>query len=92
MRPSWCAVFFLLSLITPVIDVFAVNGLTVEGVVRDSTGAALKSADVQLRCGSFVASTKTDESGRFEFRSVPRGKGTLSIGKEGFASVERAME
>ena len=88
MRPSWCAVFFLLSLITPVIDVFAVNGLSVEGVVRDSTGAALTSADVQLRCGSFLASTKTDESGRFEFRSVPGGKGTVSIGKEGFASVD----
>lgn len=87
IRLCWRFIFLLLSLVTPAIIAFAGNGLTVEGVVRDSTGAALKSADVQLRCGSFVASTKTDESGRFEFRSVPRGKGALSIGKDGFASV-----
>jgi outer membrane cobalamin receptor len=69
------------------VAVFAADEPTVDGIVRDSTGAAMKSASVQLRAGPFLASTNTDESGRFVFQKVPTGKGTVMIAKEGFASV-----
>jgi outer membrane receptor protein involved in Fe transport len=51
----------------------------VTGVVRDSSGAAIANAEVELRAKSFSASIATDASGEFTFDSVPATSGTLII-------------
>ncbi len=64
--------------------------MTVRGVVHDSTGAALVSADVRVVAGSFVSSTKTDAKGEFVFLAVPHTSGTLAIRADGFTPVEQS--
>ncbi len=82
--------FCLLCFIALALTASAEAGLTVGGVVRDSSGAVLRHAAVQLRCDSFQASTRTDESGHFVFQRVPSGKGTVTVVETGFVSVNQS--
>jgi outer membrane receptor protein involved in Fe transport len=90
MSACWRTVFFILCWMELGAVAFGTATLTVDGVVRDSTGAALESVTVELRCGPFLASTKTDESGRFVFHAVPSGKGSVAIATGGFVPVNEA--
>jgi len=45
-------------------------GAHVEGVVRDSSGAALPGAQVEVHAGSFLASAVSDSGGAFAFENV----------------------
>ena len=85
------AVGWLLACVVLISPAFAVN-LTVSGVVRDSSGAALKAAVIDLRSGSFAVSTKTDERGEFIFPRVPVGSGTVVVAAQGFATLSRSWE
>jgi outer membrane cobalamin receptor len=57
---------------------------TVNGIVRDSTGAVVEGAKVSLQSGPFQASTTTDDQGRFSFNNVPQASGTVDIAAAGF--------
>jgi outer membrane receptor protein involved in Fe transport len=60
--------------------------LTVDGVVRDATGAVLRGASIQLESGQFRAKIETDERGRFTFQNVPAGAGKITVTAEGFSA------
>src|SRR5580698_2283566 len=54
-------------------------GAPVEGVVRDSSRAALPGAQVEVHAGSFLASTLSDSGGAFAFEHVPGATGTIVV-------------
>ena len=61
----------------------------VEGVVRDSSGASIPGAKIQLSARSYSASTTTDSTGSFAFENVPESSGTLTVSTSGFATVTK---
>jgi len=73
--------------------------LRVEGVVKDTSGAAIQGARVELRCcGNFSQTVLTGSDGRFSFADfpaslVPAGNaalaGSVSVTAPGFGKVER---
>ena len=62
----------------------------VEGVVRDSSGAALPGARVEVHAGSFLASALSDSGGAFAFENVPGATGTIVVSAKGFQKIEQA--
>jgi hypothetical protein len=62
----------------------------VEGVVRDSSGAVVVGAQVDVRAGSFSASVVTGAGGAFAFENVAGAAGTLSVTAKGFRKIEQA--
>jgi outer membrane receptor protein involved in Fe transport len=67
----------------------ASQSFRIEGAVRDSSGAAVVGAKVDLRAASTFVSRITDSSGNFIFDSVPRSSGTVSVQARGFAIVQQ---
>ena len=64
----------------------------VAGVVLDQTGAPLEGVTIRLGAsGVDDRETRTDRSGRFEFRSVPPGTYSFVAEHDGFAPVQRAV-
>src|SRR5713101_4236652 len=61
----------------------------VQGVVRDSTGAAISGGEVTLRSGAFTAVRTTDGNGEFVFESVAAESGSLVARAPGFLPAER---
>jgi outer membrane receptor protein involved in Fe transport len=62
----------------------------VEGVVRDSSGASVSGAKVQLSAKSYSRSTTTDSTGTFVFENVPDSSGTLTTSAPGFGEVTKS--
>jgi outer membrane receptor protein involved in Fe transport len=58
---------------------------TLQGTVKDSTGAAIRGARVEFRSNGASLITSTDESGQFSI-TVESGTGTLQVSFPGFAS------
>lgn len=56
----------------------------VTGMVRDSSGAAIPGASVELRAAHFSTSLKTDSDGHFAFGSVPDSAGSVRASAAGF--------
>ena len=65
------------------------QGTTVDGVVQDSTGAAVPAAQVELKAKSYSTQTVTDASGAFSFKGIPETSGTLTITAKGFQQVDQ---
>ena len=65
------------------------QGTRVEGVVRDTSGASVPNAQVELRAKSYSATANTDASGVFVFENVPGDQGTLSITAKNMKTVQR---
>jgi outer membrane receptor protein involved in Fe transport len=65
------------------------QGTTLEGVVRDSTGAAVPGAQIELRAKSYSARTVTDQSGMFSFDRIPENSGTVTITARGFQPIDQ---
>ena len=61
----------------------------VTGVVRDSSGAAIRGASVNLRAAHFSSSLKTNSDGRFAFSSVPDTTGSVRVSAPGFTSADQ---
>jgi outer membrane receptor protein involved in Fe transport len=61
----------------------------VEGIVRDTSGASIPGAKVELHAKSYSASTVTDTSGNFAFANVPGTSGTLVITAKDFQQVQQ---
>src|ERR1044071_4621331 len=79
----------ILLVFSVLLTVAAAQTARVEGVVRDSSGASVAGAHVELRAGSFSATHDTDSQGNFLFDSVPGNAGTLNIRAQGFADVQQ---
>jgi outer membrane receptor protein involved in Fe transport len=62
---------------------------SVEGIVRDGSGAVITNASVVLSSGRYQVETKTDGAGRFLFQAVPANSGAVEIGREGFNPVRQ---
>ena len=60
----------------------------VEGVVRDTSGASVPGALVQLTAGSYSAQATTDDSGNFAFEAAPAASGTITVTAKGFERAE----
>jgi outer membrane receptor protein involved in Fe transport len=64
----------------------------IEGTVKDTTGAVIPGAVVQLRSGSFSSSQVTDTAGEFVFGSVPTLSGALLVRAHGFEPLEQPWQ
>src|SRR5687767_4750019 len=62
---------------------------TIEGTVLDANGAALPGASVEVKISAtnFTKTFETDEDGRFVALSLPPGKYTVTVTKQGFAKT-----
>ena len=81
------ASFMLLALVCA--PCLLAQGVRVRGVVRDTSGAALPGAQVELSAGSFSANTTTDNSGAFAFDGVAANSGTVVVKAKGFQTVDQ---
>ena len=84
MRYFLLAFIFLLP-----VSVFAQNGRTVSGVVKDSTGLTLPGATLKLLTGTDSISTATDAGGRFTFQSVTVNQFSLVVVSIGYQPLKR---
>jgi outer membrane receptor protein involved in Fe transport len=82
----------LLSCLLIAVPSLATANVTVDGVVRDSSGNILKSASVTLKSGSFSVSIRTDPDGRFSFADVPQTEGTIDLAAQGFMAVHQSWQ
>jgi hypothetical protein len=62
------------------------------GKVRDSSGAIVRDAIVQARCGKFQTVQTTGAEGVFVFESLPCSSGILQISAPGFESLQQPWE
>src|ERR1700735_1507927 len=65
------------------------QGFSLQGVVQDSTGAAVPGAQVELQTKSYSAQTVTDASGTFSFDRIPENSGTVTITAKGFQQIDQ---
>ncbi|HTS08991.1 MAG TPA: TonB-dependent receptor [Candidatus Eisenbacteria bacterium] len=61
----------------------------VEGVVRDSAGAVIPGASIELRSGHYGANAISDAQGQFVFGGVKGSSGTITARSEGFSSLRQ---
>jgi hypothetical protein len=61
----------------------------ISGTVSDDTGAVVVGSDVEVKNldTNFSRTLTTDADGRFVFLQLPPGRYTLTISKQGFATV-----
>jgi len=64
----------------------------VHGSVRDSSGAVVPGAQVNLTGADFERGQTTDAQGRFSFSSVPVSTAAISVEAVGFTMVEHQWE
>lgn len=67
----------------------AAPGVSVNGVVRDTSGAPILAAKVVLHANSYSSTTTTDATGRFTFDNVPESSGSLTISANGMTTVQK---
>jgi hypothetical protein len=65
------------------------NECTISGIVKDADGNVVANATITLSNG---VSTTTDADGRFELTAVPSGSYTLTITKDGFQTINTAVD
>jgi outer membrane receptor protein involved in Fe transport len=61
---------------------------TIDGVVRDSSGAVVSGAAVSIQAKQFQARTRTSERGEFEFKNIPATISSLEVTAPGFANLQ----
>ena len=83
-----CCILFV-SVISVCAQSEAVITVRVEGTVRDSSGAAVSTAQVTLKSGTFSAATSVTPSGDFAFENVPGSSGTIIVTTSAFQKVEQ---
>jgi outer membrane receptor protein involved in Fe transport len=83
--------FLLLSIVLLIAATWPVQAQAtrVEGVVRDTSGASIPGAQVELHAKAYSATIPTDTSGNFAFDNVPESSGTLVITAKGFEQVQQ---
>ena len=85
---SICLLLTLVSANTVVGQTQITSG-TIQGTVGDANGAALPGASVEVRNveTNFSRNITTDEDGRFVALTIPPGKYTVTVSKQGFATL-----
>ena len=71
--------------------VFAQTGVgSARGNVTDAQGGAIAGAEVRVTNAdtAYARTQKTDANGNYDFQSIPIGRYTLSVAKEGFKTFE----
>jgi Carboxypeptidase regulatory-like domain len=86
------AVVFALSFCAP--PSWAQSSGTVEGMVKDPSGAAVPNATVEIHnpVSHFDRSTTTDSEGKFRLTSVPFNPYHLQVTASGFASYSQDID
>jgi outer membrane receptor protein involved in Fe transport len=82
LRPFFAAIAVLSLSIFMVLAAPALaspQGIRVEGVVHDASGAPVAGAQVELRSNSYSAKTDTTSSGQFVFENVSVSAGTVVV-------------
>ncbi|HEV2912181.1 MAG TPA: carboxypeptidase regulatory-like domain-containing protein [Pyrinomonadaceae bacterium] len=87
-----CGLCLLALLILAPVAVVGQTQITtgvVQGTVTDQAGATLPGANVEVRNEetNLVKTISTDEEGRFVFLQLPPGNYTLTVSKQGFATL-----
>jgi outer membrane receptor protein involved in Fe transport len=77
----------LILIYLPVPRPIQAQNVRVEGIVRDSSGASVPGAQVELHTKSFTASTVTDAAGAFALENVHESSGSLIVAAKGFQSA-----
>jgi hypothetical protein len=69
------------------------SGSEIEGLILDSTGAAVAGAEIILRQISATREwrTSSDSAGRYVFHAVADGQYTISVTAKGFAVAEKRV-
>jgi len=83
---------FILALLTALFvcaSESAAQQLTLSGTVRDSTGAVPGATVTLASAGAQVATTTTDEAGRYRFTGLSAGSFELSVSMRGFEPAVR---
>ncbi len=80
--------FFLL--VTTAAPELRAQGVRVDGIVRDASGASVPGVEVKLRSWTFTSSRVTDSAGVFVFDRLPPTEGTITVRARGFAPVSRS--
>ncbi len=65
------------------------QGIRVEGSVRDTSGAAVAGAEVNLHAKPYSAKVLTDSAGAFAFDHVPGSSGTIVVIAKGMQQAEQ---
>ncbi|HSB08519.1 MAG TPA: TonB-dependent receptor [Blastocatellia bacterium] len=88
-----CTLVVALIVLSTRIPAQALDGSTISGTVRDTSGAAIVEASVSLVSAQHatVGSAKTDSQGRFAITNVPAGSYLITIASRGFANWQRAV-
>jgi hypothetical protein len=90
------SVFIALSLIFFVLGAFAQlgNSGSIEGVVRDPSGAAIVNATVEIKdpVSGYMRTTNTNSEGAFRFTNVPFNPYHLSVNANGFAPFAQDVQ
>jgi hypothetical protein len=70
------------------------SAATIEGVVKDPSGAAVPGAAIILKNSetALAENALTDNQGHFAFADVPPGKYAITIQHDGFEDTEKAIE
>ena len=71
------------------VDVAFAQASRVDGVVRDSSGAAVQGATVELHAGTVDRKTTTDAAGEFVFDGVNATSGTVVVTLNGFQTASK---
>ena len=86
---SLCVFFAMLLWLTPLASAQETRG-SIEGVVKDSSGAVMPGVTVEARSESgATAVATTDERGMYRFPALPVGTYTVTASLQGFNKAER---
>jgi outer membrane receptor protein involved in Fe transport len=84
-----CLLFAVICVSSAMAQTSGAPTVTLDGVVRDASGAVIRGAAVNVESGAFHAEARTDERGRFVFVEVPWGAGTIDVSEEGFVVAHK---
>ena len=91
VRVKGLSICLLMTLLfaTAIVAQTQITSGTIQGTVLDANGAAVPSAGVEVKNveTNFSRSLTTDEDGRFVALSLPPGKYTVTVSKQGFATL-----
>ena len=81
--------FVLLAVSLPVIAQTQITTGTIQGTVLDANGAAVPGANVEIKNLDTNATTNlsSNEDGRFAALQLPPGKYSVTVAKQGFATL-----
>jgi outer membrane receptor protein involved in Fe transport len=76
--------------VVPIPSSLQAQGIRIEGVVRDLSGAVVAGAQIEVRANSYSAATSTNSSGEFAFSQVAATSGTVQVRANGFQLLIRS--